>query len=202
MDYLQDLVVQLKDADGQPVVGARLGWTPSRTMSSYRVSDVTDSLGRGTARIQAPMDPGVFTLNVTASWVGPGVYHNEVSTKFSENIVPGPWCQTNVTYDGPSTAAPGGTVTVVLHALDWAGNGASGATVGDRLTVSGGGVVTWRDSIPGLSVGTWTLGNGTGTQTLQYQETECSRTGLPSTNYPVPSSKYDVFNVNVVEPSP
>ncbi|NUO63261.1 MAG: Ig-like domain-containing protein [Gemmatimonadaceae bacterium] len=187
-----DLVVRLADGSGQPIAGAPLTWTMSTDVSSLSKSFYTDALGQGSAHFQVPWTSGLLSVAVQSGTTGPAT--------FSVNVLPGPWCSTNVTLDGPSTAAPGGTVTVLLHATDLAGNPAPNASVGDRLTVSDGGSVTWRDSIPGLRVGTWTLGSTIGTQTLVYQQTFCGGR-LPSQGFPRTGSGLEqTISVNVVAP--
>jgi protocatechuate 3,4-dioxygenase beta subunit len=193
MEYLQDLVVQLNDANGQPVAGARVIWTSSSNEASINGNGYTNSAGTASARVQLPSSAGPLTVTATSGTVAPAV--------FSAMAVAGPWCSSHIVLNGPSTAPPGGTVTVWQVSTDWAGNPAAQTTVGDRLTVSDGGIVTWRDSIPGLRIGTWTLGNKVGTQTLTYRYAFCGGFS-PKSGFPRSGSENDVINVDVVAPSP
>jgi hypothetical protein len=193
MEYLQDLVVQLNDANGQPIAGARVIWTTSSNDAPISGNGYTNSAGTASARVQLPSSMGPLTVTATSGSVRPAV--------FSAMAVAGPWCSSHVVLSGPSTAPPGGTVTVWQVAKDWAGNPALQTTVGDRLTVSDGGMVTWRDSIPGLRIGTWTLGSKLGTQMLTYQYAFCGGFS-PKSGFPRSGSENDVINVNVVAPSP
>ena len=189
----QPLVVQLNDANGQPIAGAPMTWSPGKLDYDFFASSFTDSTGKASAWGKLPIDSGQLTVWAQSGAVGPAV--------FSATALAGPWCSTHVVLDGPSTAAPGGTVTLWFWATDWGGNPASGATLGNRLTVSDGGTVTWRDSIPGLQIGTWTLGSKVGTQTLSYRYTFCGGYS-PRTGWPRWGSAYDVVYMKVVAPLP
>jgi protocatechuate 3,4-dioxygenase beta subunit len=193
-EYLQALVVQLNDGQQQPVAGAPVTWKASSNIDyPISASAYTDATGRASATVKLPVAAGTLTVTATSG--------SATAAVFSAAGVAGPWCSTHVVLDGPATAPAGGNVTVLLQETDWAGNPATGASVGSRLSVSDGGAVVWRDSIPGLRVGTWTLGSTIGTQTLSYQYTFCGGFS-PKSGFPRSGSAYDVINVNVVAPSP
>ncbi len=160
----EDLVVQVVDADGNPVVAAAVTWVVTAgggTLSP--ATGATDANGRAATRWTLGASAGANTAQAIVSGVG--------EAAFNATAAAGTASQIRVVSGDGQTAQAGARLpaALVVQVLDGAGNPVNGAVVSWAVE-SGGGALSPASGpagADGQASTSWTLGPGTGTQRVR-----------------------------------
>lgn len=160
----QDLVVEVVDEAGNPVVGAAVTWVVTAGGGTVApATGTTDGGGRASTRWTLGGSAGTNTAQAIVSGVG--------QAEFSATAAAGTASDIRIVSGGGQTGPAGSPLgsSLVVQVVDDADNPVSGVTVSWKVE-SGGGSVSPASATTGgdgRASTAWTLGSGTGTQRVQ-----------------------------------
>lgn len=160
----QDLVVQVVDQDGNPVVGAAVTWVVTAGGGTLDpTTGTTDATGQAATQWTLGPSVGTNTAQAIVSGVGEGV--------FTATAAAGPPSTIRIVSGDGQTGEAGSALPaqLVVQVLDGAGNPVGGAMVAWSVQSGGGSVspASGPTDTEGRAATAWTLGPSAGTQRVQ-----------------------------------